>query len=66
MRSMDLKMIQSAIRAAIKLDIENAQVNLGMDLIEHADEFLKIAPCISKVIVAIAELNVDKIQAEMN
>ena len=63
---MNAKLIQAALNAAIKLDIENAKDELGMSLAEHAEAFGKIAPNIAKALVAIGALNVDKIQAEMN
>ena len=63
---MNAKLIQAALNAAIKLDIENAKEHLDMTLSEHADAFLKIAPNIAKALVAIGKLNIDKIQAEAN
>ncbi len=63
---MNVKLIQAALNVAIKLDIENAKKHLDMDLQQHADAFTKLAPNISKALVAIGKLNVDKIQAEMN
>ena len=63
---MDVKTIQQALRVAIRLDIENAKETFDMTLNEHADAFAKLAPFVAKTIVAIAKLNVDKIQAEMN
>ena len=63
---MDVKMIQAAFNAAISLDIENANEHLNMDLDQHVEAFHKLAPHITKAILALAKLNVDKIQAEMN
>lgn len=63
---MNVKLIQAALNAAIKLDIENAKDELDMSLAEHAEAFGKIAPNIAKALVAIGALNVNKMQAEMN
>jgi len=63
---MNAKLIQAALNAAIQLDIENAKEHLGMDLSQHAEAFIALAPNISKALVAIGKLNVDKMQAEMN
>ena len=63
---MNVKLIQQAINGAIQLDIKNAKNELGMSLSEHAEAFKEIAPNISKVLVLIGKLNIDKIQAEMN
>ena len=60
------KLIQQILNEAIKRDIRHAEEELNLSLAEHADEFLKIAPNIAKVLVAIGKLNVDKMQAEMN
>ena len=63
---MDIKLLQQALNAAIQLDIRNAREHLDMTLAEHAEAFGKIAPNISKALVIIGKLNIDKIQAEMN
>jgi hypothetical protein len=63
---MDVKTLQQAANAAIALDIENAKTELGMSLNEHAEAFTKLAPTISKFLVALGKLNVDKLEAEMN
>ena len=63
---MNAKLIQAALNAAIHLDIKNAEEHLDMTLSEHADAFIKIAPNIAKALVAIGNLNVEKMQAEMN
>ena len=63
---MNSKLIQDALNAAIHLDIKNAKEHLDMDLDAHAEAFIKIAPNIAKALVAIGNLNVDKMQAEMN
>jgi len=60
------KLIQQILNEAIKRDIRHAEEELNLSLAEHADEFLKIAPNIAKVLVAIGKLNIDKMQAEMN
>ena len=64
--TMNVKLIQAAINAAIQLDIEHAREHLDMTLDEHADAFIKLSPNISKALVAIGKLNIDKIQAEAN
>ena len=63
---MNVKLIQAALNAAIKLDIENAKEHLDMTVSDHAEAFTKIAPNIAKALVAIGNLNMDKMQAEMN
>jgi hypothetical protein len=63
---MNFKLIQQILNEAIKRDIRHAEEELNLSLAEHADEFLKIAPNIAKVLVAIGKLNIDKMQAEMN
>lgn len=63
---MNVKLIQQALNAAINLDIRNAREHLDMTLAEHAEAFGKIAPNISKALVIIGKLNIDKMQAEMN
>ncbi len=63
---MDVKTLQQAANAAIALDIEKAKTELGMSLNEHAEAFIKLAPTISKFLVALGKLNVDKLEAEMN
>ena len=63
---MNVKLIQAAINAAIQLDIGHAREHLDMTLDEHADAFIKLSPNISKALVAIGKLNIDKIQAEAN
>lgn len=60
------KLIQQILNEAIKRDIRHAEEELNLSLAEHADEFLKIAPNIAKVLVAIGKLNIDKMQAEAN
>ena len=60
------KLIQQILNEAIKRDIRHAEEDLNLSLAEHAEEFLKIAPNIAKVLVAIGKLNIDKMQAEMN
>jgi predicted amidohydrolase len=63
---MNAKLIQQALNAAINLDIRNAREHLDMTLAEHAEAFGKIAPNISKALVIIGKLNIDKMQAEAN
>lgn len=63
---MNVKLLQTALNAAIQLDIKNAKNELGMSLDEHAEAFIALAPNVAKALVAIGKLNVDKIQAEMN
>jgi len=63
---MNAKLIQAALNAAIQLDIENAKEHLGMDLSQHASAFADLAPNISKCLVLIGKLNLDKMQAEAN
>tara|TARA_A100001515_G_scaffold43960_1_gene34587 strand:+ start:288 stop:479 length:192 start_codon:yes stop_codon:yes gene_type:complete len=63
---MSVKLLQSALNAAIQLDIRNAEEHLDMTLAEHAEAFGKIAPNLAKALVAIGNLNVEKMQAEMN
>jgi hypothetical protein len=63
---MDIKLLQQALNGAIKLDIENARENLKMDCQHHARALKVLSPNIAKFILALGNLNVDKIQAEMN
>ena len=60
------KLIQQILNEAIKRDIRHAEEELNLSLAEHAEAFSKIAPNITKVLVAIGKLNTDKMQAEAN
>lgn len=62
---MDTKLLQKALRGAIKLDIENAAENLKMDAQEHARCLKVLCPNISKFILAFSAYT-DMKEAEAN
>lgn len=63
---MDIKLLQKALRGAVTLDIKNAEKELKMNYEEHARALKVLSPNLSKFILALGKLNIDKIQAEMN
>ena len=63
---MNVKLLQKALKGAIQLDIENAKENLKMDYKEHVRCLRVLSPNIAKFILALGNLNVDKLEAEMN
>ena len=63
---MNVKLLQKALKGAIQLDIENAEENLKMDYKEHVRALRVLSPNIAKFILALGNLNVDKLEAEMN
>ena len=62
---MDTKLLQKALRGAIKLDIENASKNLKMNEREHARCLKVLCPNISKFLLAFSAYT-DKKEAEAN
>ena len=62
---MDTKLLQKALRGAIKLDIANAEKELKMNAREHARCLKVLCPNISKFILAFSAY-VDKKEAEAN
>ena len=63
---MDIKLLQKALKGAIQLDIENAEKNLKLDYQQHVRALRLLSPNIAKFLLALGNLNMDKIQAEMN
>jgi len=62
---MDIKLLQKALRGAIKLDIENADKNLKMNATEHARCLKVLCPNISKFLLAFSAYT-DMKEAEAN
>jgi hypothetical protein len=62
---MDTKLLQKALRGAIKLDIENAEKSLKMNHEEHARCLRVLCPNIAKFILAFSAYT-DMKEAEAN
>ena len=63
---MNMKLLQKALNAATNLDIKRAKDELDLSIEEHAEALFYIAPNIARALVAIAKLNMDKLEAEAN